>query len=67
VDGQRAKEYEENLEVNLRGLLERFKAGTYKAPPVRRSTSLRGMGKGLGRIGIPTFEDKVLQRVVTMG
>jgi RNA-directed DNA polymerase len=66
VDGQRAKEYEENLEENLRGLLERFKAGTYKAPPVRRVYIPKGDGKRTRPIGIPTFEDKVLQRAVTM-
>jgi len=60
VDGQSAKEYEENLEVNLRGLLERFKAGTYKAPPVRRVYIPKGDGKRTRPIGIPTFEDKVL-------
>jgi RNA-directed DNA polymerase len=66
VDGQGAKEYEENLEVNLRGLLERFKPGTYKAPPVRRVYFPKGDGKRTRPIGIPTFEDKVLQRAVTM-
>ena len=66
VDGQRAKEYEENLEVNLRSLLERFKAGTYKASPVRRVYIPKGDGKRTRPIGIPTFEDKVLQRAVTM-
>jgi hypothetical protein len=66
VDGQRAKEYEENLGVNLRGLLERFKAGTYKASPVRRVYIPKGDGERTRPIGIPTFEDKVLQRAVTM-
>jgi RNA-directed DNA polymerase len=36
VDGQTAADYEENLEENLRDLLDRFKSGRYKAPPVRR-------------------------------
>jgi group II intron reverse transcriptase/maturase len=66
VDGQRAKEYEENLEENLRDLLKRFKAGTYKAPPVRRVYIPKGDGKRTRPIGIPTFEDKVLQRAVAM-
>ena len=66
VDGQRAKEYEENLEVNLRSLLERFKTGTYKAPPVRRVYISKGDGKRTRPIGIPASEDKVLQRAVTM-
>jgi len=36
VDGQTAQEYGENLEENLKTLLERLKSGTYQAPPVRR-------------------------------
>jgi RNA-directed DNA polymerase len=66
VDGQTAKEYEEKLEENLRTLLDRFKSGTYKAPPVRRTYIPKGDGKSTRPIGIPTFEDKVLQRAATM-
>jgi hypothetical protein len=36
VDGQSAQQYAENLHGNLADLLERFKSGRYKAPPVRR-------------------------------
>lgn len=36
VDGMTATAYEADLEVNLRTLLDRAKAGTYRAPPVRR-------------------------------
>ena len=36
VDGQTAEAYAANLEKNLQSLLDRFKAGTYRAPPVRR-------------------------------
>lgn len=66
IDGQTAKEYAENLEENLQGLLGRFKSGRYKAPPVRRVYIPKGDGKKTRPIGIPTFEDKVLQRAVTM-
>jgi RNA-directed DNA polymerase len=66
IDGQTAKEYAENLEENLQGLLDRFKSGRYKAPPVRRVYIPKGDGKKTRPIGIPTFEDKVLQRAVTM-
>lgn len=66
VDGQTAKEYEENLEGNLRSLLERVKSGTYQAPPVRRVYIPKGDGTRTRPIGIPTFEDKVLQRAVVM-
>jgi RNA-directed DNA polymerase len=66
VDGQTAEEYEERLEENLRSLLDRFKSGRYHAPPVRRTYIPKGDGKEQRPIGIPTFEDKVLQRAVSM-
>ena len=66
VDGQTAKEYEASLEANLQGLLQRAKAGTYRAPPVRRKHIPKGAGAETRPIGIPTFEDKVLQRAVVM-
>lgn len=66
VDGQTAREYEANLEANLQSLLNRAKSGTYKAPPVRRVHIPKGTGKDTRPIGIPTFEDKILQRAVAM-
>lgn len=66
VDGQTAEEYSQDLEANLEDLLNRFKTGRYKAPPVRRTYIPKGDGKSLRPLGIPTFEDKVLQRAVAM-
>jgi RNA-directed DNA polymerase len=66
VDEVTAKEYAEKLEENLRSLLERFKSGTYWAPPVRRVHIPKGDGTKTRPIGIPAFEDKVLQRAVAM-
>jgi RNA-directed DNA polymerase len=66
VDGQTAGEYAQELGKNLEALKERAKAGTYKAPPVRRVHIPKGTGKETRPIGIPTFEDKVLQRAVVM-
>ncbi len=66
VDGQSAASYAENLDENLKTLLSRFKTGTYKAPPVRRVEIPKGEGEKTRPIGIPSFEDKVLQRAVTM-
>ena len=66
VDGQTGREYEEHLWDNLRDLLDRFKSGRYKAPPVRRTYIPKGDGEATRPIGIPTFEDKVLQRAVAM-
>lgn len=67
VDGQTAASYEENLEENVHSLLGRFKSGRYKAPPVRRVYIPKGSDPTKKRpLGVPTFEDKVLQRAVTM-
>lgn len=65
VDGQIASEYERELEGNLVSLLDRFKSGTYRAPPVRRVYIPKADG-GRRPIGIPTLEDKILQRAVSM-
>lgn len=66
VDGQTAADYEANLEANLQSLLNRAKSGDhYKAPPVRRVHIPKGDGK-TRPLGIPTFEDKILQRAVVM-
>jgi RNA-directed DNA polymerase len=67
VDGMTAESYEANLESNLEGLLERIKSATYRAPPVRRVHIAKGNSASETRpIGIPTLEDKVLQRAVAM-
>lgn len=66
VDGQTAPGYEERLEENLRSLLDRAKSERYYAPPVRRVHIPKGDGKETRPIGIPTLEDKVLQRAVAM-
>jgi len=67
VDGVTAAQYEADLEANLASLLERFKSGRYRAPAVRRVHIPKpGKAKKTRPIGIPTLEDKVLQRAVLM-
>jgi RNA-directed DNA polymerase len=66
IDGQTSETYAAKLEDNLQSLLDRFKSGVYRAPPVRRVHIPKGDGVQTRPIGIPTFEDKVLQRAVTM-
>ena len=65
IDGVRAADYEANLEDNLSDLLGRIKSGRYHAPPVRRVYIPKADGTQRP-LGIPTFEDKVAQRAVTM-
>jgi group II intron reverse transcriptase/maturase len=65
VDGVTAAEYEKNLGGNLQSLLDRAKSGRYRAPEVRRVHIPKGDGR-TRPLGIPTFEDKVLQRAVVM-
>jgi group II intron reverse transcriptase/maturase len=66
IDGMTAAEYGRDLRGNLEDLLGRFKTGRYKAPPVRRVHIPKGDGSKTRPIGIPTLEDKVLQRAVAM-
>ena len=65
VDNQTAAEYERQLETNLRDLLARIKSGSYQAPAIRRVYIPKGDGK-YRPLGIPTFEDKIVQRAVVM-
>jgi RNA-directed DNA polymerase len=65
IDGVRAADYEATLEANLSDLLGRIKSGRYHAPPVRRAYIPKADGTQRP-LGIPTFEDKVAQRAVTM-
>ena len=66
VDGQTAEEYAGDLEGNLRVAARPRQVRPYRAPPVRRVHIPKGDGTKTRPIGIPTFEDKVLQRAVAM-
>jgi len=66
VDGQTGDDYQSNLVENLQSLLDRAKTGAYRAPPVRRVRIPKGTGKETRPLGIPTLEDKILQRAVVM-
>ena len=65
VDGVTAADYETELEGNLESLLNRIKAGSYYAPPVRRQYIPKADGRKRP-LGIPTLEDKVAQRAILM-
>jgi group II intron reverse transcriptase/maturase len=61
VDGETWLGYEAGLEANLRDLSDRLKRGAYRAPPVVRTYIPKGDGRQRP-LGIPTLEDKIVQR-----
>jgi len=65
VDGQTAVEFAVNLDAELERLLDEAKAGSYRAPPVRRAYIPKSDGSQRP-LGIPAFRDKVLQRAIVM-
>lgn len=60
VDGVSLEEYEEDLESNLRDLVERMKRFSYRPQPVRRVYIPNTNGKQRP-LGIPAIEDKIVQ------
>ena len=66
IDGFTAEEYGKDLEGNLGRLLAEFKSGKYKAPAVKRIFIPKGNSNEKRALGLPTFEDKILQRAVLM-
>jgi len=63
VDGETWQHYGEDLEANLRGLSGRLKQGAYRAKPVRRAYIPKADGRQRP-LGVPTLEDKIVQRSV---
>ena len=63
IDGETIEEFEVNRDERIEELVERLKAGQYNAPPVRRVEIPKGNGK-TRPLGIPTVEDRLLQRAV---
>ena len=65
IDGESSQEFECELETRIQGICARLRAGTYRAPPVRRVAIPKGPGKvGTRPLGIPTVEDRLVQRAV---
>ncbi|GHU51333.1 group II intron reverse transcriptase/maturase [Spirochaetia bacterium] len=67
IDGVDAEEYAQGLWPKLERLVEQLKSGTYRAPAVKRVYIPKAGSETDKRpIGIPTFEDKILQRAIEM-
>lgn len=65
IDGQTVADYGRNLEANLRDLLDRVHSGRYRAPLVKRVHIPKNETE-TRPIGMPTVENKVLERAVQM-
>jgi len=67
IDGVTAEEYEAGLMGKLENLVELLKSGNYYAPPVKLVYIPKaGSATEKRPIGIPTYEDKILQRAIVM-
>jgi len=63
VDGVTKETYEENLHENIKDLVARMKSQAYKPKPVRRIYIEKESG-GQRPLGIPAYEDKLVQSAV---
>jgi RNA-directed DNA polymerase len=63
IDGETWQHYGETLEANLQDLSARLMRGAYRAKPVRRAYIPKADGRQRP-LGVPTLEDKMVQRAV---
>jgi len=63
IDGETWQHYGQDLERNLRDLSARMQRGAFRASPVRRAYIPKADGRQRP-LGVPTLEDKIVQRAV---
>lgn len=63
VDGETKETYEVNMEVNVEHLVERLKRKGYRPQPARR-VYIPKDEKSMRPLGIPAYEDKLVQHVL---
>ena len=61
IDGQTVEAYGENLDVNIKQLVERLKSKAYHPKPVKRVYIPKAGKKDKRGLGIPSVEDKLVQ------
>ena len=61
IDGVTKEEYDENLEQNIDNLVTRMKKFSYRPQPVRRTYIPKSGSDKLRPLGIPAYEDKLVQ------
>lgn len=65
VDKVSKTEYEENLKENVSNLIKKMKTMSYKPQEVKRVYIPKTGSKDMRPLGIPTYEDKLVQGVMT--
>lgn len=65
IDNVTKKEYVENLDSNIKELIENMKKMAYKPKAVRRVYIPKPGSEKKRPLGIPAFEDKIVQDIMT--
>lgn len=65
IDGLTKAKYAENLHDNIANLVERLKEKSYRPLPVRRTYIDKAGSKEKRPLGIPAYEDKIVQRAIS--
>ena len=66
IDGVTKEEYERNLGDNIENLVKRMKTFSYRPQAVRRTHIPKAGSDKLRPLGIPSYEDKLVQGVMRM-
>lgn len=64
VDGITKEEYDNNLDENIQDLIQRMKKQAYKPQPARRVYIPKAGSDKMRPLGIPSYEDKLVQDVI---